>query len=379
MNRYYKSISIILIVIVYFSVCCVSGCDRQQVKEKSLLKIGVFLPLTGPQSQRGEEEKKAIELAVNDFNAQSKDASIQEIFEDSYNTSLDAVTERLLKKEMLSAIVASTTSVSRSISHLANKNKLIMAFLCSDSTIQRSSPYIFRLSESKEAETAQILEHYIRGDKNRKVVVLYANIPEITQQVADFVIPGFMRNKIDTVFYEPYDIGEKDFTDTVSRIKNSGATGLLLLGPGDEYRRILEGLARQKLLGKIEVAGGFSFLAVQDLPEELLESTIVAAPEYVLQKNEKALTFEESFSKLYGHTPTLYAVFAYNAMQILLEGLVEGIVIGKGNAETVSFKVTNKKYNGVMGAVSVDNEGGLTVPMGLGVIRKGKIMPRSDN
>jgi hypothetical protein len=111
----------------------------------------------------------------------------------------------------------------------------------------------------------------------------------------------------------------------------------------------------------------------------LLESTIVAAPEYVLQKNEKALAFEESFSKLYGHTPSLYAVFAYNAMQILLEGLVEGIVIGKGNAETVSFKVTNKKYNGVMGAVSVDNEGGLTVPMGLGVIRKGKIMPRSDN
>jgi ABC-type branched-subunit amino acid transport system substrate-binding protein len=194
LSGYHKSISIILIFIVPLFIFCGSGCKgpQEKEKEKSLLRIGILLPLTGPFNQRGEEEKKAIELAVNDFNAQSKDASIQEIFEDSYNISLDAVTERLLKKEKVSAIVASTTSVSRSISHLANKNKLIMAFLCSDSTIQRSSPYIFRLSESKEAETAQILEHYIRGDKNRKVVVLYANNPEITQQVADFVIPGFM-------------------------------------------------------------------------------------------------------------------------------------------------------------------------------------------
>jgi branched-chain amino acid transport system substrate-binding protein len=378
-SRYHKSISIILIFIVYFSVSCVSGCDRQQVKEKSLLRIGVLLPLTGPLSQRGEEEKKAIELAVNDFNAQSKDASIYAIFEDSYNISFDAVTEKLLKKETVSAIVASTTAVSRSIFHLANKNKLIMAFLCSDSTIQQSSPYIFRLSESKEAETAKMLEYYLKGNKNRKVVVLYVNNPEITQQMADFVIPGFMRNKIDTVYYEPYDIGGQDLTDTVKRIKDSGAASLLLLGLGDEYPRILKDLARQKLLGEIEIVGGFSFLTAGQLPQELLEGTIVAAPEYLLQKNEKAIAFEERFSKLYGHAPSLYAAFAYNGMQILLEGLVEGIVIGKGNADTVSFKVTNKKYNGVMGAVSVDNEGGLTVPMELGVIREGKIKPLSDN
>jgi branched-chain amino acid transport system substrate-binding protein len=376
-SGYHKWTSIILIFVVPLFIFCSSGCKgpQEQEKEKSLLRIGVLLPLTGPLSQRGEEEKKAIELAVNDFNAQSKDTSIHAIFENSYNISLDAVTEKLLKKEKVSAIVASTTAVSRSIFHLANRNKLIMAFLCSDSTIQRSSPYIFRLSESKEAETAKILEYYIKGNKKREVVVLYANNPEITQQMADFVIPGFMRNKINTVFYEPYDIGGQNFADTVKRIKDSGATSLLLLGLGDEYPRILKELARQKLLGEIEIVGGFSFLTAGRLPQELFGGTIVAAPEYVLKKNEKAIAFEERFSKLYGHAPGLYAAFAYNGMQILLEGLVEGLVIGKGNADTVSFKVTNKKYNGVMGTLSVDNEGGLTVPMELGVIREGQIKP----
>jgi ABC-type branched-subunit amino acid transport system substrate-binding protein len=231
---------------------------------------------------------------------------------------------------------------------------------------------------SKEAETNQVLEHYTREDKNRRVVVLYANQPDITQQVTDFVIPGFMRNKINTVFYEPYDIGETDFSDTIERIKSSGATSLLLLGFGDEYRLILEELARQNSLGKMEIVGGLPLLVSRHLPGQLLEGVIVASPEYALQKNEKAKAFDEKFSNLSGHAPNIYAAFAYNAMQILSEGLVEGLVIGKGNADTVSFKVTNRKSHGIMGDGSIDNMGGLTVPMGLGVIREGRIVPLFD-
>jgi len=57
---------------------------------------------------------------------------------------------------------------------------------------------------------------------------------------------------------------------------------------------------------------------------------------------------------------------------------VDGLVSGHGNAETVSFKTTNRKYEGVMGNLAIDNEGGLSVPMGMGVIRKGKIFPLSN-
>lgn len=375
----YRTSSAIIAVITLFLFFCLSHCTSSQdtkQKEKPLLKLGILLPLTGPLSQRGEEEKKAIELAINDFNSQSNDAVVKAIFENSNGVNLDDVTKKLLERDNVSALVASTTSVSRSIFHLANKNKLIMAFLCPDSTIQQASPYIFRLYESKEAEATRILKYYtVEDKKNRKVVVLYANHTEITEQITDYVMSGFMRKKINTVFYEPYDIGEKDFRDTVERIKLSGATSLLLLSFDNEYRLILEELARQKLIGKIEIVGGFPFLISQHLPDNLLEGVIVAAPEYALQKNEKTKAFEERFSKFYGHAPNIYAAFAYNAIQILSGGLVEGLVISKGNADTVSFKITNRKYYGVIGDVSIDNMGGLIVPMGLGVIREGKIVP----
>jgi len=43
------------------------------VKEKSVIRIGALLPLTGPLSNRGQQEKEAIELAINDFNSTNSD------------------------------------------------------------------------------------------------------------------------------------------------------------------------------------------------------------------------------------------------------------------------------------------------------------------
>jgi len=157
-------------------------------------------------------------------------------------------------------------------------------------------------------------------------------------------------------------------------MKFSEADSILILGFGDELRSIFEELARQKLIGKIKIIGGIGLLSLNDTAT-LPDGVIVAVPQYVIQKNEKARAFDENFQKTYNDTPKLNAAFAYNAVQILLEGLAYGLVKGHGNAETVSFHVTNRTYQGILGEVHVDNQGALMVPMELGVIREGKILP----
>ncbi len=184
-----------------------------------------------------------------------------------------------------------------------------------------------------------------------------------------------MQEGIDVIYYEPYDLVEKDFKAKIERLKLSGANSLMIFGFGYEYLPILKELAQQKLIGKIEITGGWGFLVANKLPAELAEGAIVAGPRYVFQKNEKARLFEEKFTTTYGHAPNLDAAFAYDSVNIFAEGLIQGLIEKQGNADTVSFNITNHKYDGVMGEVSVDNEGGLTVPMGLGVIRQGKILP----
>jgi branched-chain amino acid transport system substrate-binding protein len=381
LRKYRLSASIIFIVLILISLISFTACNRQPQKEKdkAVLKIGVILPLTGPLTYRGREEKKAMELAMQDFNQKHADASIALIFKDSNSRSLDDITDNLLNTERVSALMASTAPVSRAISYIANKNKLIMAFLTFDSTIQRLSPYIFRLHVSKEAESDQITHYFAGENKAEQIVVLYANQPEISRQIIDYLMPKFMQSNINISFYEPYAPGEKNFKKTVERIEHSGAKSLLILGVKDEYNPILEELARRKLTGKIKIVSGINLLSSENLSSVLFEGTIIAAPDFVFHKNEKATAVDQRFLAIYGHAPGLEAAFAYDAVSILSEGLVDGLVSGHGNAETVSFKTTNRKYEGIMGNVAIDNEGGLSVPMGMGVIRKGKIIPLSNS
>ena len=329
--------------------------------------------MTGSLSNRGQQEKEAIELSINDFNINSSEVIIKVIFEDSHGRSPIDISKKLLETDKVSAIVASTTPVSRSIYTLANKEKIIMAFLCSDPTIQKESPYIFRLYESKESEAEQISKYYKIADK--KVVVLYLNQPEITNQLTNYLMPEFRQNNIKVIYYEPLVPGEKNFKEPIDRVKFSEANSILILGFGDELRSIFEELARQKLIGKIKIVGGIGLLSLNATATTLSDAVIVAVPQYVIEKNEKARAFDENFQKTYNHTPNLNAAFAYNAVQILSEGLAYGLLKGRGNAETVSFHVTNRTYQGIMGEVHVDNQGALIVPMELGVIREGKISP----
>jgi branched-chain amino acid transport system substrate-binding protein len=379
LKKYRLSASIIFIILILVSIFSFTDCNRQpqKEKEKAILKIGVILPLTGPLTYRGQEEKKAMELAMQDFNRKHDDASITLIFKDSYSRSLEAITNSLLNTERVSAFMASTAPVSRAISYIANKNKIIMAFLTSDSTIQKLSPYIFRLYESQEAEADQIARYFAGENKAGQIVVLFANQPQISRQVTDYLIPKFTQSNINVSFYEPYAPGQINFKETVERIEHSRPASLLILGFKEEYSPILEELARRKLTGRIKIVSGINLLSLENLSSELFEGTIIAAPQYVFHKNEKAKAFEQSFLNIYGNTPGLEAAFAYDAVSILSEGLVDGLVSGHGNAETVSFKTTNRKYEGVMGNLAIDNEGGLSVPMGMGVIRKGKIVPLS--
>ena len=380
--RQYKRktlINIVAAVIILFLCGCSASHEKEQEmkKKKETVKIGVILPFSGPQGYLAEEEKEAIELAVREINSKNSGAIIQTVYADSKDNPSEAaiIADNLLKGDSVSAFFTSPTPISQGVLPLATKNKKLIAMLCTDPKIQTMSPYAFRLYQNMADEADQLLEFYRETGKGKKIVILYLNHSDIIDEVSHYLIPGFMQKGINVVYYEPYELKEKEFQSKIDRLKHSGANSVIILGFGPEYLPILQELSHQKLLGKIEVAGGWGFLAANTLPAALTEGIIVASPQYVFQKNEKAKAFEENFVQVYGHAPIFDAASAYDAMNIFAEGLIQGLVEKHGNADTVSFIITNHKYSGITGDISVDNEGGLSVPMGLGIIKKGRIVP----
>jgi branched-chain amino acid transport system substrate-binding protein len=371
---------IVTVFLISFLLSCSSPAEKekeQEFKELKEIKIGAILPLTGHMNYLGENERKAIELAAKDKNSKYNREIIKVLFEDSKESPDQAenIANKLMNVDEVSAFVTSSYSISNVVLPIANKNKIIIAMLCTDSDIQKESPYAFRLYESMSSEANQLLEYYSTTKEKKKVVVFYLNHPDIVKEVTVFLIPGFMQDKIKVVYYEPYDATEKDFKTKIERLKHSGANSLLIIGYSSEHDSLFKELVRQGLLGKIEITGGWGFIMPNNVPANLLEGTIVAGPKYFFLKNEKAKQFEDSFRKKYGYAPDLDTTFAYHGMNILFEGLIYGLIEKKGNSDTVSHKLINSIHDGVMGEVSIDIYGGLEVPMGLGIIRQGKIVP----
>ena len=350
-----------------------SACTNKKGKQPKVIKIGAILPLTGPLGYLGEIEKNAIEIAEEVLKKEG--IQIKVFFGDSMGKPAEAVTvaQKLISIDQIDCFITSTTSVSRAVLPLADRNEKIIVTLCMDPSIQHDSPYAFRLYEGMEQEAETLLQYYKQKNRaNNRVAVLYVNHAGTVQQMNDCFLPGFQKMNIDVVCAEPFELSDRSFKAKIDKIKHSKADSLIIIGFGFVYPTIFKELAQHKLLGKIEITGGWGFIAPNKVPPHLLEGVIVAAPEYVFNKNEKARSFEAMYLKKYGELPNFDGAFAYNAAKIL----VEAINKSGGNIKTASELVrTMSAYNDIFGKVEITESGGMKLPMGIGVIKQGKITP----
>jgi branched-chain amino acid transport system substrate-binding protein len=346
-------------------------------KEPKVYKIGAILPLTGNLAILGEPEKNGMSLAEEIINQQGgiNGRPIKIIFEDSKGQPKEAVSiaNKFINIDGIKIIIVSTTGASRAILPIAHTKRVILLAGCMDPTIQNESPYVFRLYESMGQEAETILKYFEKKKReNIKVGILYVNHAGAVQQLNDYFKPGFEKLGINISLAEPFEIGQKDFRSLISKIKYAGITHLIIIGYGFEYPFLFRELKQYDLLGKITILGGWGFIAVRNVPDELLEGVIVAAPTYVFEKNQKALDFIKKYKEKYGTEPNFDAAFFYDNIMIIKEALK---LAKTYDPEKIRIALsTMGNYSGVMGEMKISPEGDLKVPMGLGVIKNGKII-----
>lgn len=346
---------------------------EQCIAASNQIKIGALLPLTGPLGYLGEAEKNAIQMAEEKINMKGKILTV--VIEDSKGKPAEAATiaNKLIDIDNVDAMITATTSVSRAVLPIADRNKRVVAALCMDPTIQKESPFSFRLYEGMDQEAELLLSYYAhKSNGNKRIGLLYVNHAGTIQQLNDYFIPGFKKMGAKVVYQEPYELTEKDFRVKIDKLRAAKVDSLIIIGFGFEYQAIFKQLAQYDIIGRIEITGGWGFIAPNNVPSELLENVVVAAPKYLFEKNEQAKTFETEYTKKFGRTPTFDAAFAYDAVGILSDVLsrVSGDI--EGNRGLLKAKSV---FNGVMGSVVINEDGSLDVPMALGTIKAGKIVP----
>jgi len=367
--------SLLLLAVVFIMIVCLNstGC----AKKEGEVKIGAIFPITGSLAIVAEYAQNGLNLATEDINASGgvKGQKIKLVIQDSQGETSKSVSifQMFHNVEKVGVVFVPTTNPVYAVKPLAEKYKVVLIAQCMDPTVQEDSKMVFRLYESMAQEAATILEYFKKETQPIRVALLYVRHPGTEQEIRDFIKPGLEKMNIKVVVEETYTFADKDFKPTIAKIKNRNPTHLLLIGYGVEYPPIMKTLEELKLLEKIRLVGGWGFFEPHKVPAELLEGVVVAAPRYIFEKNEKALKFAEKYQKRHGQLPHFEVAISYDGLMLVAEAMKKAKSL---TPEDIADALGNlREFEGVLGKITVSQTGDMQLPMGIGIFRKGIIVP----
>jgi branched-chain amino acid transport system substrate-binding protein len=208
----------------------------QSAAAKAPIKLGALLPLTGPSGATGQDMKDGYELAVAQINAAGgiAGAQVQVIYEDDKNDPATAVGswEKLVNSDKVEVMMGGLAStISLALVEPAKKAQVPMAWTGAAATAfetgMAGQDFFFHY-HPWEYQNATSALAFLKSTPIKKWAVVYEDGAFGTGAMTGFKTTLPAQGQELTIA-EPYKTGSTDFTALLSRVKASGAEGLILV------------------------------------------------------------------------------------------------------------------------------------------------------
>jgi branched-chain amino acid transport system substrate-binding protein len=336
---------------------------------QTAVKIGAVLPLTGPASEIGNEQKRGIELAL-DVARQNKAVpghDVEAIFEDNQAKADVAVTafNKLVRLNGTQVVITGYSGPALAMAPLATRQKILLLNGGAQSNaLADASPYLINTAPLFRSEIAAIVE-YLRKDLNVKTAaMIYQNDAQGNPAHESFV-KAFVESGGRMVAEEPVPFGETNFRSPLAKIAAAK--------PDAIFAVISQGfvqLSEQKdQLGlKVIMASNTSANQPTNLASNLMQGWYhtqlrLNAPKEIL----------DLYKKKYGIEMGFYARQYYNTTFILLQAMKKTLeqkkeLTGANLRETI---LGVKNFDGIDGPLVFDSNT-VSMPIDVNVIRNNK-------
>lgn len=216
----------ILIALLIIWIVIISGCvQEQKMRETEPYKFGAALQLSGPQAFYGNLVKYGIELATEDINSAGgiNGRPVVALFEDTASDRAQAAeaAQKLIQVNRIDALFTITPWVAGVVAPIAEENKVPYIYIGSVNVFALNKTYVFKDYPSPQ-DLCEILTKKALEEGHRKIALFGTN-----DEVTLFCREGAERLS-DLDVFETYNYGDKDFRTQFTKIKDSGASALIL-------------------------------------------------------------------------------------------------------------------------------------------------------
>jgi len=345
---------IAVVVIGYFLSESTSKVSAEQIK------IGVVAPMTGNLAFLGEGIRDAMLLAKQDLG--STQYAYELIFEDDQldpKMTASAV-NKLIGVNKVAAIVSFGSGPGNVVAPIAEQNKVVHFGIASDPNVAKGEFNFIHWTPPSEENKVFVEKLQSRGIK--KLGVFESNQQGAAAAIADLK-EKLKETDIEIVTNQVFNPGEKDFRSIISKAKNSGAEIYLLLAFSPE----LEVLAKQ-----IKEAGiNTPLTSIESF--ELSEQVDLFEGEWYVTAASPTGDFTSKFEVKTDKNPTLGAANAYDIFNLVVTA-AEGF---RGSTKPKPSQIANelttiKDFNGVLGNLSVNEDGIVISKAVIRMIKDGK-------
>lgn len=340
-----------------------TGCGgEEKAADQNVVKVGVFLPLTGDNAAGGELELRGIKLA-NQLHPGVLGKKVELVVADNKSDKAEAasVAARLIEKDKVSVLVGSYgSSLSMAAGNIVKENKVpAVGTSCTNPQVTANNDYYFRACFIDPFQ-GKVMAEYAHQNGFKKVAIVQEVSNDYSVGLAKFFREEFVKltgDKNSIVDVANYQTGDKDFTAILTNIKALNPDAVFAPGNFTESALLVKqarqlGIDAQFMGGDTWETQEFIDVGGKDVEGVALSTAF----DREKASTEEAKKFLDAYTKEYNGEPSALTAMAYDAYLIAVSG------IEKAGTATDTVKIRDaiaatKDLECVTGMTTLDENG----------------------
>jgi len=373
MNKTSKIILGVIIAIVVVGGIWYGVSKNQTPAEKSPIKVGVILPLTGTSADAAEYAKKGLSLALKEINSDNTKNKIELVFEDSQYKNDAAVTavNKLISFDGVKYIIGDYgSSQTLAIAPIAEQNKIILITPTSQASgITKAGDYVFRTQINTADEAKYFADFLVGKIGSDRLSIIAINTDYGADYINDFST-AFKEKGGNLGIIQKIESTASDFRTEILKSQNDNAKHILLI----TNRKIGGQIIKQAS----ELKTQFNFFATSPIEgNELIQIAGAAADGLIYPypfNSNSADDYQQQFQNKYaneygGIKAEMVAANAYDTLMILNK-CFNNVGIDTESVKNCLYNTQN--YSGASGLISFDKNGDVQKPLIIKAIKNGQ-------
>ncbi len=332
-----------------------SGAAQAQIK------MGVGAPITGPDAAFGAQLKNGAEQAVADINAsggilgQKVELSVGDDAGDAKQGR--SVANDFIGQGVTFVVGHFNSSVTMPASDAYNEAGVleITPGSTNPQITERGLPLLFRTCGRDDQQGAVAAAWLVAHDKGKRIAIIHDK-STYGKGLADETRKALAKAGVHDVLYEGLNVGEKDFSAIVSKIKSVDADIVFFGGVHTEGGLLVRQMRDQGVKAVLMGGDGIASQEFAAIAGPGVEGTLMTFPPDPRLRPQAAAVVKEFEAKNYN--PETYTLYSYAAAQVIKQG----IEMAKSTDPAAVAKTLHGggPFKTVVGDLSFDNKGDVT-------------------